>query len=106
MPQTTNRPASNAKSVAAAWTNIGLAAVLAFFLISGAIAYLNVQVLRENQQKILHSHTVLVALDKLISTMQDAETGQRGYLLTGNDKYLAPYNEAVAAVGSRLDTVA
>lgn len=106
MPQTTNRPASNAKSVAAAWTNIGLAAVLAFFLISGAIAYLNVQVLRENQQKILHSHTVLVALDKLISTMQDAETGQRGYLLTGNGKYLAPYNEAVAAVGSRLDTVA
>ncbi len=106
MPQTTNRPGSNAKSVAAAWANIGLAAVLAFFLISGAIAYLNVQVLRENQQKILHSHTVLVALDKLISTMQDAETGQRGYLLTGNDKYLAPYNEAVAAVGSRLDTVA
>lgn len=106
MPQTTNRPGSSAKSVAAAWANIGLAAVLAFFLISGAIAYLNVQVLRENQQKILHSHTVLVALDKLISTMQDAETGQRGYLLTGNDKYLAPYNEAVAAVGSRLDTVA
>ncbi len=106
MPQTKSRPASTANSVTAAWTNIGLAAVLAFFLISGAIAYLNVQVLRENQQKILHSHTVLVALDKLISTMQDAETGQRGYLLTGNDKYLAPYNAAVADVGARLDAVA
>ena len=106
MPQTTSRSASNAKAVTAAWTNLGLAAVLAFFLISGAVAYLNVQALRENQQKILHSHTVLVALDKLISTMQDAETGQRGYLLTGNEKYLTPYNEAVAAVGSRLDAVA
>lgn len=106
MPQTKSRPASNANSATAVWTNIGLAAVLAFFLISGAIAYVNVQVLRENQQKVLHSHTVLVALDKLISTIQDAETGQRGYLLTGNGKYLDPYNAAVAAVGSQLEAVA
>ncbi len=106
MPLTTSRSAANSNSVTAAWTSIGLAAVLAFFVISGAVAYVNVQVLRENQQKILHSHTVLVALDKLISTMQDAETGQRGYLLTGNSKYLEPYSAAAADVGSRLDAVA
>ncbi len=84
-----------ARSAAETWTNLALAAVLAFFLISGVIAYLNIERLRENNQKILHSHEVLIALDELFSTTQDAETGQRGYLLTGNDKYLEPYDSAV-----------
>src|ERR1700723_2171434 len=34
----------------------------------------------------------------LQSTLTDAETGQRGYLLTGRDEYLTPYNSAVAAI--------
>ena len=87
------------------WSTLGLAIVLAFFLVSGTIAYRNVEILRTNNQKILHSHTVLISLDELLSTAQDAETGQRGYLLTGNDKYLEPYDNAVAAVGSRIETV-
>jgi signal transduction histidine kinase/DNA-binding response OmpR family regulator/CHASE3 domain sensor protein len=85
---------------------LGLAAVLAFFLISGVIAYVNIQVLRENNQRIVHSHQVLVALDALFSTTQDAETGQRGYLLTGNDRYLEPYENAVETAEPRLETVA
>lgn len=77
--------------------------VLAFFLISGSIAFRNIQVLRNNNQMILHSHQVLIALDDLLSTAQDAETGQRGYLLTGNDRYLEPYQSAVTAAGSRIE---
>jgi CheY-like chemotaxis protein len=106
MSPTRPRLASSFRSGAEAWTTLGLTAVLTFFLISGAIAYQNIQVLRANNQKILHSHAVLIALDELLSTTQDAETGQRGYLLTGNDKYLEPYNNAVAAVMSRIDAVA
>ncbi|WP_294054508.1 response regulator [Sphingomonas sp.] len=56
--------------------------------------------------KILHSHEVIASLDELLSTLQDAETGQRGYLLTGNDQYLAPYEEARAQAGPRLDAIA
>jgi signal transduction histidine kinase len=37
-------------------------------------------------------------LSRLLSLIQDAETGQRGYLLTGDDLYLKPYDAAVAAV--------
>jgi CheY-like chemotaxis protein len=106
MSPTRPRLTSSFRSGAEAWTTLGLTAVLTFFLISGAIAYQNIQVLRANNQRILHSHTVLIALDELLSTTQDAETGQRGYLLTGNDKYLEPYNDAVAAVMSRIDAVA
>jgi PAS domain S-box-containing protein len=35
---------------------------------------------------------------QLLATLTDAETGQRGYLLTGRDEYLAPYHRAVAAI--------
>jgi len=88
------------------WTTLGLVTVLAFFLISGTIAYRNIQVLRTNNQMIMHSHKVLIALDELLSTAQDAETGQRGYLLTGNDRYLEPYQSAVTAAATRIEAVA
>jgi signal transduction histidine kinase/CheY-like chemotaxis protein/CHASE3 domain sensor protein len=106
MSLTEPRRAFTPRSAFGIWATVGLGAVLTFFLISGAIAYLNIQVLRENNQRILHSHTVLISLDELLSTVQDAETGQRGYLLTGNDRYLEPYENAVSAVASRIDTVA
>jgi CheY-like chemotaxis protein/signal transduction histidine kinase/CHASE3 domain sensor protein len=100
------RRASSAKTKVELWTTIGLVLVLAFFLLSGMIAHRNIQVLRTNNEKIWHTHNVLMALDELLSTTQDAETGQRGYLLTGNDRYLEPYQNAVSGVGSRIDELA
>ena len=41
------------------------------------------------------SKEVGVMTDKLLMTSLDAETGQRGYLLTGNKAYLEPYNNAL-----------
>ncbi|WP_421736947.1 response regulator [Caulobacter sp.] len=98
--------ASSSRTNVELWTALGLGLVLAFFLISGVIAYRNIEVLRTNSEKIWHTHKVIVALDDLLSTAQDAETGQRGYLLTGNDRYLEPYQSAAAAMTARIDTVA
>ena len=106
MSLTENRRASPSWSRMELWTALGLALVLLFFLASGAIAYRNVELLRANSQKIWRSHDVLMAIDELLFTVQDAETGQRGYLLTGNDRYLEPYQAAVADVASRADAVA
>jgi signal transduction histidine kinase len=41
-------------------------------------------------------------LDELLSTLQDAETGQRGYLLTGQQRYLDPFLDAETDLPSRL----
>lgn len=87
------------------WAAVGLAVVLLFFLGSGIVAYRNVEMLRGNSQKIWHSHDVLMAIDDLLLTVQDTETGQRGYLLTGNDRYLEPYQAAVSDVASRTEAV-
>ena len=43
------------------------------------------------------------AVNRLLQSMLDAETGQRGYLLTGNETYLEPYDKAVATVHANLD---
>ncbi len=45
------------------------------------------------------------ALSEFIALISDAESGQRGYLLTGESSYLQPYTEAVAKVEAALDRV-
>jgi PAS domain S-box-containing protein len=43
--------------------------------------------------------------DTLISSITDAETGERGYLLTGDPQYLKPYEKAVAELPGELNTL-
>lgn len=45
---------------------------------------------------------VLDSFDSLFSSLIDADTGQRGFLLTGADRYLEPYDRAVRAIPGEL----
>ncbi|MES2936203.1 MAG: CHASE3 domain-containing protein [Pseudomonadota bacterium] len=45
------------------------------------------------------------ALNRLLQHVLDAETGSRGYLLTGDPRYLEPYNAAAAEIGHNLDSL-
>ena len=45
------------------------------------------------------------SIDQLLSSVTDAETGQRGFLLTGEDRYLEPYNQALQVIPNQLGTV-
>jgi PAS domain S-box-containing protein len=47
----------------------------------------------------------LNALNAFLATLEDAETGQRGYLLTGDTAYLIPYRAAVQAIGTHLAAI-
>ncbi|MEO9190777.1 MAG: CHASE3 domain-containing protein [Acetobacteraceae bacterium] len=49
-----------------------------------------------------HSLTVETSLSDLLSSLQDAETGQRGYLLTSDEAYLAPQIRASEAIGAEF----
>lgn len=83
-----------------------LAGAIIFFLISGVFAYMNLKTLRQNTDAIVHSHEVIISLDELLSTTQDAETGQRGFLLTNSARYLEPYNRALNTIPTQLQTIA
>ena len=59
------------------------------------------EVLRSREA--IQSHlTALARLDDFLLTMTTAETGQRGYLLTGNEAYLKPYEIAAPQVTAEL----
>lgn len=54
-------------------------------------------------EQMTHGQDTRKAVNLLLQSMLDAETGQRGYLLTGNETYLEPYDKAVASVQTNLD---
>jgi CHASE3 domain sensor protein len=74
----------------------GLAA-LTLLLIAG-ISYRNANLLIETEGWVAHSHQVRSELANLLSELKDAETGQRGYVITGDDSYLQPYRSALPAI--------
>ena len=57
----------------------------------------------ERESLSIHTRDVLARIESLLSGLKDAETGQRGYLLTGRDEYLKPYNSAIQAIPGQLD---
>ncbi|WP_263359374.1 CHASE3 domain-containing protein [Acidicapsa ligni] len=59
-----------------------------------------------DREALAHTKEVLLELERTESLLKDAETGQRGFLYTGDPKYLAPYNTAVSQVEAQLDALA
>ncbi len=81
-------------------------ALMATLLVSSiAASYLAGRVALEATAKVKVFDSVIQAMQNLRSTIQDAETGQRGYLLTREASYLGPYEEAIATVQRKVDVV-
>lgn len=87
--------------------------VIAGFVLLGLLLIANAVVTKhrldvqsDNARWALHSRQVEIEMEEAESTIKDAETGQRGYLLTGDTTYLAPYDRAKAEIGPRLDELA
>jgi len=53
-------------------------------------------------EQVLRCRTMIDHVQQTLSTLKDAETGQRGYLLTGNETYLEPYDDAVKQVNGEM----
>lgn len=60
---------------------------------------------RDRQRWVTHSYQVLDAIHVLMSNLQDAETGQRGYLLTGDASYREPFQSAVRGERSARESL-
>ncbi len=66
----------------------------------GAISYRAVNALRVTEEWVDHTHQVVASLNKLLSTITDGETGSRGYVITGDENFLEPYNSAVTGIAA------
>jgi signal transduction histidine kinase/CHASE3 domain sensor protein len=67
------------------------------------VAYRAVETLTQSQFWVAHTWQVINAVERVLGSLKDAETGTRGYLLTGDDSYLAPYALAKAALPQELN---
>ncbi len=86
------------------WATLAAGAVLLLALVAAAfwIAAVNANALDEAR----HAQLVRDQIAGIVIATEDGETGQRGYLLTGDDAYLTPYDQAVPGLPTRLDQLA
>ncbi|MGV7105624.1 sensor histidine kinase [Flavobacterium sp. U410] len=68
----------------------------AFFVLIflASITYRHIQELESNREAILKTYEVSLELEKLISYIKDAETGDRGFVLSNDSTFLEPYSNA------------
>ena len=60
-------------------------------LIVGAVSYRSINKLIDTADWVTHTHKVLENLNGIVLNMVNAETGQRGFVITNDQKYLEPY---------------
>ena len=82
-----------------------LVLVLACLVGVGALAYRSLQAATAWGQREGHSLAVISQLDEFMSGLKDAETGQRGFIITGLPDYLEPYNASVGVFPARLESL-
>jgi PAS domain S-box-containing protein len=75
---------------------MGLVVVL--LLLNTWFAYHNIRQMHDDARRVDHTQNVINALERIISFAKDAETGQRGYIITGEPRYLEVYDAAVSAI--------
>jgi len=79
---------------------LGLAALI-LLLIAGVSSAHWTHYRRANQHAV-QTENLLDAVEHLLMTLLDAETGQRGFLLTGDERYLEPYTHALHSADSQV----
>lgn len=77
---------------------VGLILSIVILLTTGAFAFQRLFSLSDANEQISHTYEVIDEINTLFSVLKDAETGQRGFLLIGDESYLAPYNIAVTEI--------
>ena len=81
---------------------VGYGIALLVVAIVGIIAYRATSELEQSATWVTHTYQVKETLAETLSALKDAETGQRGFLLTGAERYLEPYTSATKLIDSHI----
>ncbi|NMG57197.1 chemotaxis protein [Geitlerinema sp. P-1104] len=82
---------------------LGFGFVFAVAGISSLVSHRNIQISDEMDRLIFHTFEVKLELQNLEKHLVDAETGQRGFILTNNPQALTPYREAESLISEDLN---
>jgi CheY-like chemotaxis protein/CHASE3 domain sensor protein len=73
---------------------IGFGFSLLLLIVSSVASYISITNLLDSVKLVEHTNKVIHSVENTISILKDAETGQRGFLLTGDERFLGPYTGA------------
>ena len=79
---------------------IGAPALLAFMVWNAYLAVSHLKQMEHIAARTLESSTIQADISSVLKDLTDMETGQRGYLLTGDPSYLQPYTDAKGRIGT------
>lgn len=71
-------------------------------LLNAGLSYFATSDLIGKERRVQGTLNFIVAIKDTFSALQDAETGQRGFLITGDEKYLEPYTSALNSIDARI----
>src|SRR5262249_16011945 len=80
----------------------GVTITLTVLAINAFVSYRATRKLMDNELQVSHRRQVLTELESTLSTVVEGETGERGYIITGEEPYLAPYETALEDVSKHL----
>jgi PAS domain S-box-containing protein len=83
----------------------GFGILVALLLVNALVTRRQLGVQINSQKWVQHTRQILLEIERTESLLKDAETGQRGYLYTGDAKYLAPYNTARTLVDEQIESL-
>jgi len=84
---------------------IGFGLSLSLLIISSVASFVSIRGLVSSSGWVDHTNKVIIQLENVISSLKDAETGQRGFLLTNKSAYLDPYVGARTRALDAVDSV-
>lgn len=76
----------------------GFGIALAILIFTGVLSYRSMVRYDGDRQWVTHTHRVLEQVDAVVADLLNAETGERGFILTGETSFLGPYTGAIAHV--------
>lgn len=88
--------------LSANWLTWAIAAAFVVVAAFGAATYSDIVSTRHESAQIARSQTIREVASELLSSMKDMESGQRGFLLTGDEIYLEPYHTGLTHVSEEL----
>jgi PAS domain S-box-containing protein len=81
---------------------LGVAFALAVLVLVGVVSYRSTVQLVDTTYRVTHTYQVLESLERLMGAAADAETGVRGYVISGAEEFLEPYGAARRETGRTL----
>jgi PAS domain S-box-containing protein len=85
---------------------VGFSLLLALLIVNATVTRFRLGLQVGAESWVSHTRQVLSELDQLELLVVDAETGQRGYLYTGDSNYLTPYQDAISKIEPQIDAIA